>query len=69
MQLAGLIDFTISIESISASEISNRFIALERDYDKIKYRLTAINPILKEESRKTTRIIVDKLLQLGWAIE
>lgn len=66
---AGFTDFIIHIENISASEIINRFTVLERDYDTVKERLRAINPLLKEESRKTTRIIIDKLKQLGWAID
>ena len=64
----GLTDFTIHIESISASEVINRFTVLERDYDVVKERLRTTNRFLKEESRKTTRIIVDKLVQLGWRI-
>ena len=62
-------DFTINVEDISAGEITNRFEVLEQNYDTVKERLTAINPVLKEESRKTTRIIVDKLVQLGWMID
>jgi len=68
-QKMGFTDFTIHIEDISASEIINRFTVLERDYETVKERLRAINPLLKEESRKTTRIIVDKLTQLGWRID
>ena len=64
----GFTDFTINIEDISAGEITNRFEVLEQDYYTVKERLRAINPALKEESRKTTRIIVDKLVQLGWKI-
>ena len=64
----GFTDFAIHVESISAGEITNRFEVLEQNYDTVKERLIAMNPVLKEESRKTTRIIVDKLVQLGWKI-
>ena len=65
----GFTDFTINVEDISAGEIINRFEVLEQNYDTVKERLIAVNPVLKEESRKTTRIIVDKLIQLGWKID
>ncbi|HUU64053.1 MAG TPA: polysaccharide pyruvyl transferase family protein [Dehalococcoidia bacterium] len=64
----GFTDFMLNVEDISAGEIINRFEVLEQNYDTVKERLIAINPLLKEESRKTTRIIVDKLVQLGWKI-
>jgi len=65
----GFTDFSIHVESISAGEIINTFKILEQNYDIVKQRLRAINPILKEDSRKTTRIVVDKLVQLGWRID
>jgi coenzyme F420 hydrogenase subunit beta len=68
VQRVGLTDFAIRIEDISASEIIDRFTILEQNYDEVKERLRAVNPLLKEQSRKTTRIIVDKLRELGWRI-
>ena len=68
-QKVGFIDFTIPIERISAEEIIDRFTILERKYDAVKQRLEAVNPLLKEESRKTTRIIIEKLAALGWTID
>lgn len=65
----GCTDFTIHVENISAREIINTFEALEQNYDTVKEQLRAMNPLLKKEARKTTRIIVDKLAQLGWRID
>lgn len=65
----GLTDFTIHVEALSASDIVGKFEVLERDYDVVKERLRAINPLLREQTRKTTRIIVDKLRQLGWSVD
>jgi coenzyme F420 hydrogenase subunit beta len=69
VQRVGFTDFAIQIEDISASEIIRRFTILEQNYDEVKERLRAVNPLLKEQSRKTTRIIVDKLRELGWRID
>lgn len=63
---AGLTDFTIHVENLSASDIAGKFEVLERSYDTVTERLRTVNPLLKEESRKTTRIIVNKLMELGW---
>lgn len=65
----GFADFAIHVEDISATGIINRFTALEQNYDTVKERITAINPSLKAQSRKTTKIIMDKLRQLGWRID
>jgi coenzyme F420 hydrogenase subunit beta len=61
----GLADFSMPIEELNADEIMNMFATLERDRDQIKGLLSTITPSLKEESRRTTRIIVNKLAQLG----
>lgn len=64
----GFADYAIDIEHTNASEIINRFALIERDYDELKDSLTSKCHVLKEHSRKTTRIIVDRLTQLGWRI-
>ena len=66
---AGFADFAIHVENLSAGEIIDRFTILERDHNALKEQLVALNPVLKEESRKTTRIIIDRLKQLGWATD
>lgn len=63
---AGFADFAIHVENLVAGEIIDRFTILERDHNALKEQLSALNPVLKEESRETTRIIVDKLMELGW---
>jgi len=69
-QRVGLSDLAIPIhiERINTNDIIDRFTVLEQNYDTVKDRLRAMNPLLKEESRKTTRIIVDELRRLGWGV-
>lgn len=43
----GFTDFTIHVERISANEIINKLEVLEQNYDTVKERLKAINPLLK----------------------
>jgi coenzyme F420 hydrogenase subunit beta len=69
VERAGLTDFMIPIEEVSAEKIIDKFAALEQNYDAVKGRLEAINPSLKEESRKTNRILSDRLAELGWKIK
>jgi len=61
----GLTDFMIDIEEMSASEIISKFTILERSYKMVKDQLKAISPSLKEQSRKTNKIIQDKLHSSG----
>ena len=65
----GFTDFSIQVSDISASDIISKFEVLEQNHSILEQQLKAINPLLKEESRRTTGIIVDKLLQLGWRID
>ena len=43
----GFTDFTINVEDISAGEIINRFELLEQNYDTVKERLKAMNPLIE----------------------
>jgi len=58
-------DLMIDVEEISASKIIEKFTYLEENYNTIKEQLKKKTPQLKEESKKTTEIIIGKLKQLG----
>jgi colanic acid/amylovoran biosynthesis protein len=58
---AGLTDLNIRIETINLNNITKKLEYLEKNYEDIRQRLIRINPFLKEESKKTTRIMVDDL--------
>lgn len=64
MEKLGLIDLMINVEEISASKIIDKFTYLEENYNTIKEQLKKRTPQLKEESKKTTEIIIGKLKQL-----
>jgi coenzyme F420 hydrogenase subunit beta len=64
MEKLGLRDLMINVEGISASKIIDKFTYLEGNYDTIKERLKKRTPRLKEQSKKTTEIIIGKLKQL-----
>lgn len=61
----GLDDFSLDVQSLSAAEVIGCFVRLERDYDAVKERLRAVVPLLQEESRKTTAILVAALEKRG----
>ncbi|MGB6370883.1 MAG: Coenzyme F420 hydrogenase/dehydrogenase, beta subunit C-terminal domain [Atribacterota bacterium] len=65
MEKLGRIDLMINIEEISASKIIDKFTYLEGNYNTIKEQLKKRTTQLKEESQKTTEIIIEKLKQLG----
>lgn len=65
----GLGELAVPVDRMSPSEIIDRFRLLERDYDRIREQLAASAVRLKEDSRQTTRIIVDKLGEYGWNID
>ena len=65
MEKLGLTDLTINVEDISASKIIDKFTYLEENYNAIKEQLKKRTPQLKEESKKTTEIIIGKL---NWQI-
>lgn len=54
-------DLIIDIEEVSADKIINKFIYLEENYNTIKEHLKKQTLQLKEESKKTTLLIADKL--------
>ena len=57
-------DLIINVEEISANKIIDKFTYLEENYNTIKEQLKKRTPQLKEESQKTTDIIIEKLKQL-----
>ena len=57
----GLTDLIVDVEEISADKIIDRFTFLEDNYKVIKEQLRKQSPQLKEDSKKTTRIIIEKL--------
>jgi colanic acid/amylovoran biosynthesis protein len=57
-------DLMINVEEISANKIIDKFTYLEENYNTIKEQLKKRTPQLKEESQKTTDIIIEKLKQL-----
>ena len=57
----GRTDLMINVEEISASKIIDKFIYLKENYNIIKKQLKKRTPQLKEESKKTTKIILEKL--------
>lgn len=65
MEKLGRTDLMINVEEISASEIIDKFIYLEENYNIIKQQLKKRTPQLKQKSKKTTKIIIWKLKQLG----
>jgi len=65
MERLGRTDLTINVEEISASKIIDKFTYLEENYNPIKEQLKKRTPQLREESKKTTEIIIGKLKQLG----
>ncbi len=64
MDKVGLTDLMIDVEEISASKIIDKITYLEDNYNTIKELLKKRTPQLKEESQKTTEIIIEKLKQL-----
>jgi len=61
---AGLSDFALDVEDMTAQAVLDRFDALERDHDLLTRRLAGLNPVLRERSRETTRLIVEALSRL-----
>lgn len=61
----GFTDLMINVEEISADNIIDKFTYLEENYDIIRERLRDRGSSLKEESRETTRIVLEKLRCLG----
>jgi len=57
----GFTELVIDVEEMSAGKIINKFVYLEQNYNAIREYLKQQGPQLKEESKKTTRIILDKL--------
>lgn len=64
MEKLGRVDLMINVEEISASKIIDKFLYLEKNYNTIKEEIIKRIPRLKEESEKTTDIIMEKLKQL-----
>ena len=58
------LDLLIKIEEINHIKIIDKFKYLEKNYSKIKEQLKKRTPQLKEESQKTTDIIIKKLKKL-----
>ena len=65
MEKLGRTDLMIKVEEISTNKIIDKFTYLEENYNTIKEQLKKRTPQLKEESKKTTEIIIEKLKQLG----
>jgi len=63
----GFTDLMINVEDISAHNIIDKFTYLKNNYDIIRERLRNRSPSLKEKSRETTRIVLEKLQRLGLA--
>jgi coenzyme F420 hydrogenase subunit beta len=68
VERVGAANFIIDVEQISTNDIIDRFICLKQNYNMLRERLEAINPSLREESRKTTKILLDKIAHLGWRV-
>jgi len=64
----GLEDFAVSVEQLTPQEIITRFNRLEQNHQEIRERLMVMNPLLKQESRRTTGMIAAKLKEYGWSI-
>jgi len=64
MEKLGRVDLIINVEEISASKIIDKFLYLEKNYNTIKEEIIKRTPRLKEESERTTDIIMEKLKQL-----
>ena len=65
MRKSDFADFSIQVDDISTIQIIGLFGVLKYNHSILEQCLRALNPLLKEESRRTTRIIVDKLVKLG----
>jgi len=65
MEKLGRTDLTINVEEINTSKIIDKFTYLEENYNTIKEQLKKRTLQLKEESKKTTEIIIGELKQLG----
>lgn len=65
VQKIGLTDVMIDVEEVSGNKLIDKFTYLEENYDIIKEQLKSKVPLLKEESRKTTKIILEKLRSEG----
>ncbi|TET91159.1 MAG: 4Fe-4S dicluster domain-containing protein [Methanomassiliicoccales archaeon] len=61
MERLGLKDLMINVKDISAQAIIDKFTYIENNYAKVKEQLRNEVPRLVDESRETTRIIVDKI--------
>lgn len=61
MERLGLTDCMINIEDISFNQIKSKFLYIEENYNLIKSKILEQNPYLKEESKKTTDLIVKTL--------
>lgn len=61
MEKLGRTDLMIKVEEISTSKIIDKFTYLEENYSIIKEQLKKQTPQLKDESKKTTEIIIEKL--------
>ena len=57
----GLTELNMDVDEISADKIIDKFTYLEDNYEAIKEHLKKQSPQLKEDSKKTTRIIIEKL--------
>jgi len=64
MEKLGRVDLMINVKEISASKIIDKFLYLEKNYNTIKEEIIKRTPRLKEESEKTTDILMEKLKQL-----
>ncbi len=60
-------DLMLKVEDISTEKIIDKFEYLKDNYAELQMRLKEKQPFLKEESRKTTQIVVKKLRQLNLA--
>jgi polysaccharide pyruvyl transferase WcaK-like protein len=67
-QKTGMGDFSIDVQDVTADEIIGRFVALEQSYDTLKDRLRTMAPILQQESRRTTAILVAGVRRIRWDV-
>ena len=61
MENIGLAELLINVEEINAGEIIDKYLYLEQNYGFIKNVLEKWNPQLKQKSKMTTEIIIEKL--------
>jgi len=61
MEELGRLDLAINIERMDDKAIIDRFLYMEKNYDKIKGEIMERNQYLKSKSRKTRELIIDDL--------